>query len=53
MIPRNVRVSEAPSFAMPVLSYDTQSKGAKAYRELADELMSNNEAAIKEVQHVK
>ena len=42
VIPRNVRVSEAPSFAMPVLSYDSQSKGAKAYRELAKELISNN-----------
>ena len=40
-IPRNVRVSEAPSFEMPVLSYDSASKGAKAYRELARELMRN------------
>lgn len=53
MVPRNVRVSEAPSFAMPVLSYDTLSKGAKAYRDLADELMSNNETATNEVQHVE
>lgn len=52
MIPRNVRVSEAPSFAMPVLAYDTLSKGAQAYRALAKELMSNNQAKIKEVQHV-
>jgi chromosome partitioning protein len=42
MIPRNVRVSEAPSFAMPVLAYDGQSKGAVAYRELAKEVISNN-----------
>ena len=42
VIPRNVRVSEAPSFAMPVLSYDSQSKGARAYRDLAKELMQNN-----------
>lgn len=41
-IPRNVRVSEAPSFAMPVLSYDSASKGAMAYRALARELMANN-----------
>lgn len=40
-IPRNVRVSEAPSFAMPVLSYDPESKGAQAYRALARELMQN------------
>ncbi|MEH6646151.1 ParA family protein [Sulfitobacter sp.] len=53
MVPRNVRVSEAPSFAMPVLAYDTLSKGAKAYRDLADELMSNNQIQAKEVHHVE
>lgn len=42
MIPRNVRVSEAPSFAMPVLAYDTHSTGAAAYRALAKELIKNN-----------
>lgn len=42
MIPRNVRVSEAPSFAMPVLQYDDKSKGAIAYRALALELIENN-----------
>lgn len=42
VIPRNVRVSESPSFAMPVLTYDSQSKGARAYRALAKELISNN-----------
>lgn len=38
VIPRNVRVSEAPSYALPVLAYDTGSKGAAAYRALATEL---------------
>jgi len=42
VIPRNVRVSEAPSFAMPVISYDPTSKGAVAYRDLAAELTRNN-----------
>lgn len=42
VIPRNVRVSEAPSFAMPVLSYDSNSKGARAYRDLAKEIIANN-----------
>lgn len=42
VIPRNVRVSEAPSFALPVLSYDRTSKGASAYRALAKELLQNN-----------
>lgn len=39
VIPRNVRISEAPSFAQSVLSYDSGSKGAKAYRDLATELI--------------
>lgn len=39
-IPRNVRVSEAPSFAQPVLDYDPTSKGAEAYRALAREVMA-------------
>ena len=42
IIPRNVRVSEAPSYALPVLSYDGASKGALAYRALASELVSKN-----------
>ena len=44
-IPRNVRVSEAPSYSMPVLSYDSGSTGANAYRELARELMQNHAQA--------
>ncbi|KUF09571.1 ParA family protein [Pseudoponticoccus marisrubri] len=43
VIPRNVRVSEAPSYAVPVLSYDTNSKGAAAYRALAAELIRKND----------
>ncbi len=39
VIPRNVRVSESPSFAMPVISYDPTSTGARAYLKLADELL--------------
>ncbi|MEN8935946.1 ParA family protein [Planktotalea arctica] len=41
-IPRNVRVSEAPSYAMPVLDYDPTSKGAIAYRDLAREVIAKN-----------
>ena len=37
-IPRNVRISEAPSSALPVLTYDPGSKGAEAYRALAKEI---------------
>lgn len=42
LIPRNVRVSEAPSYAMPVLSYDSNSQGAVAYRALAQEIMNKH-----------
>ncbi len=42
VIPRNVRISEAPSFALPVLNYDRRSKGSRAYRALADELVALN-----------
>ena len=40
VIPRNVRLSEAPSHAMPVLQYDPASRGSAAYRELAREFLS-------------
>jgi chromosome partitioning protein len=41
-IPRNVRVSEAPSYALPVLDYEPQSKGAVSYRNLALEVLEKN-----------
>ena len=42
IIPRNVRVSEAPSYSMPILTYDPSSKCSKAYMDLAKELLANN-----------
>ena len=42
VIPRNVRLSEAPSFAKSVLDYDPDSKGARAYIALAEELLTNH-----------
>jgi len=44
VIPPNVRLSESPSHGKPVLLYDIESKGAKAYLELAQELLSRAEA---------
>jgi len=42
VIPRNVRLAEAPSYGKPVLLYDPRSRGAESYRELADELLARN-----------
>jgi chromosome partitioning protein len=41
-IPRNVRLSEAPSFGKPILLYDVASKGAKSYLDAAKEFLSRN-----------
>lgn len=45
IVPRNVRISEAPSFSMPVISYDPTSKGAIAYRKLAQEVVEKSTTA--------
>ena len=43
LIPRNVRLAEAPSHGMPITVYDPKSKGAEAYMELAEEFIELNE----------
>lgn len=42
VIPRNIRLAEAPSYGLPVLSYDKSSKGALAYLELAAEIIKKD-----------
>lgn len=43
VIPRNVRLSEAPSYGMPITVYDPKSKGAKCYEKLVKEILKKNE----------
>ena len=43
VIPRNVRLSEAPSYGMPISVYDPKSKGAKCYERLVKEIIKQNE----------
>ena len=52
VIPRNVRLSEAPSFGMPITMYDPKSKGARSYEKLAKEFLKMEEAKEK-AKHVK
>lgn len=44
VIPRNIRLAEAPSFGKPILLYDIKSKGSKAYLDLAREILQNEQA---------
>ena len=41
-IPRNIRLAESPSHGKPIIMYDNKSKGAVAYKNLADEFLKNN-----------
>ena len=52
VIPRNVRLSEAPSYGMPITEYDPRSKGAKSYVKFAKEFLKINEEE-KKAKHMK
>lgn len=42
LIPRNIKLSEAPSFGVPAIAHDAESKGAQSYLTLAQEILTNN-----------
>jgi chromosome partitioning protein len=46
IIPRNIRLSESPSFGLPVIAHDAESKGAISYLNLAQEILEKNEVAV-------
>jgi chromosome partitioning protein len=45
IIPRNIRLAEAPSYGKPILTYDVRSKGAESYIQLAKEILANEQTA--------
>ena len=48
-IPRNIRLAEAPSHGEPIFTYDKNSKGAEAYKQLAEEFLDRNNDSYKKI----
>jgi chromosome partitioning protein len=46
VIPRNVRLAEAPSYGKPIILYDIRSKGAESYMQLAKEILTNDQTSV-------
>ena len=53
VIPRNIRLSEAPSYGIPITIYDPKSKGSRAYEKLAREILKNDELRNQEKEEVE
>jgi len=52
VIPRSVRLAEAPSFGKPILSYDLRSRGAESYIQLAKEILAHEQSAGQATQSI-
>jgi chromosome partitioning protein len=50
VIPRSIRLAEAPSYGKPILMYDPRSKGAESYIKLAKEILENEQRDRKTTQ---
>jgi len=48
VIPRNIRLAEAPSYGKPIILYDIRSKGAESYIKLAKEILSHEQASFRQ-----
>ena len=48
-IPQNIRLAEAPSHGLPIMLYDTTSKGANAYQSLAEEILERNKQSYNKI----
>jgi len=46
IVPRTVKLAEAPSFGKPIILYDIKSRGAEAYLDLAEEILKNEKASV-------
>jgi chromosome partitioning protein len=52
VIPRSVRLAEAPSFGKPILTYDVRSRGAESYIQLAKEILAHEQGTRKATQSI-